>query len=173
MVKQGLALRHHRLLLSRRAQNNFGLDYGPYPNSPPFLRATLSIQASACDEVETYLAEAWGSRTRIDYGDGTQLDASPAPGVLHEADHSALFVWVFQRPVMRDIPGGARGLEGSMTTTSETGNESRQYSANTGIMSGQYSENRACFLRILVGLDLNNIRPISGQYTLYWLDSGR
>jgi serine/threonine-protein phosphatase 2A activator len=40
----------------------------------PSLHATLSIPADARDEVGTYFVEAWGNRTRIDYGSGMELN---------------------------------------------------------------------------------------------------
>ncbi|KAJ7107935.1 hypothetical protein C8R44DRAFT_986987 [Mycena epipterygia] len=65
---------------------------------------------SARNEVDTYLAEAWDSRTSI----GTQLSFP----VLCQECRTRPTIRVFLRSVMCNVPGGARRLGGSMTATS-------------------------------------------------------
>ncbi|KAJ7037384.1 Phosphotyrosyl phosphatase activator [Mycena alexandri] len=93
----------------------------------PSLHATLSIPADARDEVGTYFVEAWGNRTRIDYGSGMELNflcwlmCLERLGILQESDHTALVVRVFWRyiRIMRILqstywlePAGSHGVWG-------------------------------------------------------------
>ncbi|KAF8151977.1 Phosphotyrosyl phosphatase activator [Mycena galopus ATCC 62051] len=73
------------------------------------------IPADAREEVGTYLIEAWGNRTRIDYGSGMELN------FLCWLDHTALVVRVFWRyiRIMRILqstywlePAGSHGVWG-------------------------------------------------------------
>ncbi|KAJ7151700.1 Phosphotyrosyl phosphatase activator [Mycena filopes] len=93
----------------------------------PSLHATLSITGDARDEVGTYFVEAWGNRTRIDYGSGMELHflcwlmCLERLGVVQESDHTALVVRVFWRyiRIMRILqstywlePAGSHGVWG-------------------------------------------------------------
>ncbi|KAJ7476996.1 Phosphotyrosyl phosphatase activator [Mycena galericulata] len=93
----------------------------------PSLHETLSIPASARGEVGTYFTESWGSRTRIDYGSGMELNflcwlmCLERLGALQASDHTALVVRVFWRyiSIMRILqstywlePAGSHGVWG-------------------------------------------------------------
>ncbi|PBK82828.1 Phosphotyrosyl phosphatase activator [Armillaria gallica] len=85
------------------------------------------LPQEAVPEVSVYFNEAWGSRARIDYGSGMELNflcwliCLERLGVIHEVDHRALVVKVFWRyiEVMRILqstywlePAGSHGVWG-------------------------------------------------------------
>jgi len=87
----------------------------------------LKLPNDAVEEVSTYFAEAWGNRTRIDYGSGMELNflcwliCLDRLGVIEESDHTALVIRVFWRyiEIMRILqstywlePAGSHGVWG-------------------------------------------------------------
>ncbi|KZS96925.1 Phosphotyrosyl phosphatase activator, partial [Sistotremastrum niveocremeum HHB9708] len=96
--------------------------------SAPQIHAHIpGLPQDAIDEVSTYFNEAWGNRTRIDYGSGMELNflcwlmCMERLGVVSSDDHKALVLRVFWRyiQVMRRIqstywlePAGSHGVWG-------------------------------------------------------------
>ncbi|KIJ43842.1 hypothetical protein M422DRAFT_60272 [Sphaerobolus stellatus SS14] len=94
----------------------------------PALHAGLpGLPSESIKEVSVYFQEAWGSRTRIDYGSGMELNflcwliCLQKLGVVHESDARALVLRVFWRyiEVMRVLqssywlePAGSHGVWG-------------------------------------------------------------
>ncbi|KAJ6456138.1 Phosphotyrosyl phosphatase activator [Mycena sanguinolenta] len=112
---------------SRFGNPAFRTFYDRVSELSPSLHSTLPIPADAREEVGTYLVEAWGNRTRIDYGSGMELNflcwlmCLERLGVLQESDHTALVVRVFWRyiSIMRILqstywlePAGSHGVWG-------------------------------------------------------------
>jgi len=113
---------------SRFGNPAFRAFYDKVSEASPTLHATLpSLPLDAVDEVSVYFNEAWGSRTRIDYGSGMELNflcwliCLERLGVVGESDHKALVIKVFWRyiEVMRILqsmywlePAGSHGVWG-------------------------------------------------------------
>ncbi|KAJ7460699.1 Phosphotyrosyl phosphatase activator [Mycena latifolia] len=112
---------------SRFGNPAFRTFYDRVSELSPSLHAKLPIPADARGEVGTYFVEAWGNRTRIDYGSGMELNflcwlmCLERLGVLQESDHTALVVRVFWRyiRIMRILqstywlePAGSHGVWG-------------------------------------------------------------
>ncbi|KAI5118359.1 hypothetical protein M0805_004332 [Coniferiporia weirii] len=113
---------------SRFGNPAFRTLYDKISEISPSLHATLpNFPPDALEEVSVYFKEAWGNRTRIDYGSGMELNflcwliCLERLGVLAETDHRALVVRVFWRyiQVMRVLqssywlePAGSHGVWG-------------------------------------------------------------
>ncbi|KAI0657502.1 Phosphotyrosyl phosphatase activator [Cubamyces menziesii] len=95
--------------------------------APELHRTIPGLPEDAIPEVSVYFGEAWGNRTRIDYGSGMELNflcwmiCLERLGVFEESDHVALVIKVFWRyiEVMRVLqstywlePAGSHGVWG-------------------------------------------------------------
>ncbi|KAI8989105.1 hypothetical protein BD414DRAFT_460529 [Trametes punicea] len=95
--------------------------------APELHRTIPNLPEAAIPEVSVYFEEAWGNRTRIDYGSGMELNflcwmlCLEKLGVFEESDHVALVIRVFWRyiEVMRVLqstywlePAGSHGVWG-------------------------------------------------------------
>ncbi|KAJ7099521.1 Phosphotyrosyl phosphatase activator [Mycena belliarum] len=112
---------------SRFGNPAFRTFYDRVADLAPSLHEKLLLPAAAHGEVGTYFVEAWGSRTRIDYGSGMELNflcwlmCLERLSVLQESDHTAIVVRVFWRyiSIMRILqstywlePAGSHGVWG-------------------------------------------------------------
>ncbi|KAG6810618.1 hypothetical protein H0H92_011086 [Tricholoma furcatifolium] len=113
---------------SRFGNPAFRTFYDKVAEISPSLHSTLpGLHPDAVQEVMVYFNEAWGNRTRIDYGSGMELNflcwilCLERLGVLIESDHKALVIKVFWRyiEVMRTLqstywlePAGSHGVWG-------------------------------------------------------------
>ncbi|KAI0265437.1 hypothetical protein BC834DRAFT_879518 [Gloeopeniophorella convolvens] len=113
---------------SRFGNPAFKTLYDKIQETAPQLHVSLpGLPTEAIPEVSGYFTEAWGNRTRIDYGSGMELNflcwliCLGRLGVLQESDHVALVVRVFWRyiQVMRTLqsvywlePAGSHGVWG-------------------------------------------------------------
>ncbi|KAJ7745425.1 Phosphotyrosyl phosphatase activator [Mycena maculata] len=112
---------------SRFGNPAFRAFYDRVSELSPSLHETLPLPSAARSEVGTYFVEAWGNRTRIDYGSGMELNflcwliCLERLGVLQASDHTALVVRVFWRyiRIMRILqstywlePAGSHGVWG-------------------------------------------------------------
>ncbi|KAG5643419.1 hypothetical protein DXG03_000963 [Asterophora parasitica] len=113
---------------SRFGNPAFRTFYDKVSEVSPSLHATLpNLPAEAIQEVSVYFNEAWGNRTRIDYGSGMELNflcwilSLERLGVVAETDHKALVIRVFWRyiEIMRILqstywlePAGSHGVWG-------------------------------------------------------------
>ncbi|KAK7435406.1 Serine/threonine-protein phosphatase 2A activator 2 [Stygiomarasmius scandens] len=95
--------------------------------SPSLHSEIPSLPQEAIPEISVYFTEAWGNRSRIDYGSGMELNflcwliCLEKLGVLQESDHKTLVIRVFWRyiQVMRTLqstywlePAGSHGVWG-------------------------------------------------------------
>ncbi|KAI0356875.1 Phosphotyrosyl phosphatase activator [Trametes cingulata] len=95
--------------------------------APELHRKIPGLPEAAIPEVSVYFDEAWGNRTRIDYGSGMELNflcwmiCLEKLGVFQESDHVALVIKVFWKyiEVMRVLqssywlePAGSHGVWG-------------------------------------------------------------
>ncbi|KIK68418.1 hypothetical protein GYMLUDRAFT_68282 [Collybiopsis luxurians FD-317 M1] len=95
--------------------------------SASFHSTIRSLPSDSIPEISVYFNEAWGNRTRIDYGSGMELNflcwliCLQHLGVLQQSDHKALVIRVFWRyiQVMRILqstywlePAGSHGVWG-------------------------------------------------------------
>ncbi|KNZ74755.1 Serine/threonine-protein phosphatase 2A activator 2, partial [Termitomyces sp. J132] len=113
---------------SRFGNPAFRTFYDKVNEISPSLHATLpGLPPDAVIELQGYFNEAWGNRTRIDYGSGMELNflcwllCLERLGVVLETDHKALVIKVFWRyiEVMRVLqstywlePAGSHGVWG-------------------------------------------------------------
>ncbi|KIJ25909.1 hypothetical protein M422DRAFT_77038 [Sphaerobolus stellatus SS14] len=113
---------------SRFGNPAFRTFYDKLAEAAPVLHAELpGLPSESIKEVSVYFQEAWGSRTRIDYGSGMELNflcwliCLQKLGVVHESDARALVLRVFWRyiEVMRVLqssywlePAGSHGVWG-------------------------------------------------------------
>ena len=73
--------------------------------------ALPKLPPDAIPELAAYFGEAWGNRSRIDYGSGMELNflcwmiCLERLGVVQESDHRALVIKVFWRCVRRCLKG--------------------------------------------------------------------
>ncbi|KAJ7202632.1 Phosphotyrosyl phosphatase activator [Mycena pura] len=112
---------------SRFGNPAFRTFYDRVAELSPSLHAAIPIPTDARNEVGAYFVEAWGSRTRIDYGSGMELNflcwlmCLERLGALQESDHTAIVIRVFWRyiQIMRILqstywlePAGSHGVWG-------------------------------------------------------------
>ncbi|OCH90499.1 Phosphotyrosyl phosphatase activator [Obba rivulosa] len=113
---------------SRFGNPAFRTFYDKVSEAAPALHTSLpGLPSEAIPELAVYFSEAWGNRTRIDYGSGMELNflcwmiCLERLGVVSEADHVALVIRVFWRyiQVMRLLqstywlePAGSHGVWG-------------------------------------------------------------
>ncbi|TBU45498.1 Phosphotyrosyl phosphatase activator [Dichomitus squalens] len=113
---------------SRFGNPAFRTFYDGVQESSPELHKTIpGLPEAAIPEISVYFVEAWGNRTRIDYGSGMELNflcwmlSIEKLGVFQESDHTALVVKVFWKyiQVMRVLqstywlePAGSHGVWG-------------------------------------------------------------
>ncbi|THH19331.1 hypothetical protein EW146_g1802 [Bondarzewia mesenterica] len=113
---------------SRFGNPAFKVFFDKIQEAAPSLHETLpNFPKEAIPEVSVYFEEAWGNRTRIDYGSGMELNflcwliCLERLGVVQESDHVALVIKVFWRyiQVMRTLqstywlePAGSHGVWG-------------------------------------------------------------
>ncbi|PPQ68465.1 hypothetical protein CVT24_005562 [Panaeolus cyanescens] len=113
---------------SRFGNPAFRTFYDKITEKSASLHALLpNLPSESIPEISTYFNESWGSRTRIDYGSGMELNflcwilCLERLGVLLESDHKAIVVKVFWRyiQVMRVLqskywlePAGSHGVWG-------------------------------------------------------------
>jgi len=113
---------------SRFGNPAFRTFYDKVQGAAPSLHTNLpNLPEAAIPELAVYFGEAWGNRTRIDYGSGMELNflcwliCLERLGVVHESDHVALVIRVFWRyvQVMRVLqstywlePAGSHGVWG-------------------------------------------------------------
>ncbi|KAH9474472.1 Serine/threonine-protein phosphatase 2A activator 2 [Psilocybe cubensis] len=96
-------------------------------NSESFHTSLPNLPQESIPEISVYFNEAWGNRTRIDYGSGMELNflcwiiCLDRLGVLQESDHKAIVLKIFWRyiQVMRVLqstywlePAGSHGVWG-------------------------------------------------------------
>ncbi|KIM80663.1 hypothetical protein PILCRDRAFT_528915 [Piloderma croceum F 1598] len=113
---------------SRFGNPAFRTFYDKVSESASSLHETLpSLSKDAIPEISVYFIEAWGNRSRIDYGSGMELNflcwliCLERLGVVQESDHAALVIRVFWRylQIMRILqstywlePAGSHGVWG-------------------------------------------------------------
>ncbi|KAH9947843.1 hypothetical protein B0H21DRAFT_691162 [Amylocystis lapponica] len=113
---------------SRFGNPAFRTFYDRVAEAAPTLHTGLpQLPGAAVPELSAYFSEAWGNRTRIDYGSGMELNflcwliCLERLGVVQESDHVALVIRVFWRyvEVMRYLqstywlePAGSHGVWG-------------------------------------------------------------
>ncbi|KAE9405622.1 Phosphotyrosyl phosphatase activator [Gymnopus androsaceus JB14] len=113
---------------SRFGNPAFRTFYDRVAESSSSLHAEIpSLPSEAIPEISVYFNEAWGNRSRIDYGSGMELNflcwliCLTRLGVLQESDYKALVIRVFWRyiQVMRVLqstywlePAGSHGVWG-------------------------------------------------------------
>ncbi|KAH8097092.1 Phosphotyrosyl phosphatase activator [Cristinia sonorae] len=113
---------------SRFGNPAFRTFYDRVSEISPSLHASIpGLPADAVPEVSLYFCEAWGNRTRIDYGSGMELNflcwllCLEKLGVVGTEDHVALVIRVFWKyiQVMRTLqstywlePAGSHGVWG-------------------------------------------------------------
>lgn len=81
-------------------------EHDMHPQTAPSLHSALTnLPEDAIPELAAYFGEAWGNRSRIDYGSGMELNflcwmiCLERLGVVQESDHVALVIKVFWRCV--------------------------------------------------------------------------
>ncbi|KAF4613156.1 hypothetical protein D9613_010808 [Agrocybe pediades] len=113
---------------SRFGNPAFRTFYDKVSEKSASLHAALpGLPAETIPEISVYFDEAWGSRTRIDYGSGMELNflcwlfCLERLGVLLESDHKAIVLRIFWRyiKIMRILqstywlePAGSHGVWG-------------------------------------------------------------
>ncbi|KAG5635083.1 hypothetical protein H0H81_012494 [Sphagnurus paluster] len=113
---------------SRFGNPAFRTFYDKISEISPSLHQTIpNLPSESIEEISVYFNEAWGNRTRIDYGSGMELNflcwliCLDRLGVVSSADHKALVIKVFWRyiEVMRLLqstywlePAGSHGVWG-------------------------------------------------------------
>lgn len=113
---------------SRFGNPAFRTFYDRVSEISPELHASLpGLPSEAIEELSVYFSEAWGNRTRIDYGSGMELNflcwllCLERLQVLQETDHKAIVIRLFWRyiNIMRILqstywlePAGSHGVWG-------------------------------------------------------------
>ncbi|KDQ13771.1 hypothetical protein BOTBODRAFT_110976 [Botryobasidium botryosum FD-172 SS1] len=113
---------------SRFGNPAFRTFYDKVSECSPSLHESLPhLPKDSIQEVSVYFNEAWGNRTRIDYGSGMELNflcwliCLEKLGVIEQGDHRALVIRIFWRyiKVMRTLqstywlePAGSHGVWG-------------------------------------------------------------
>ncbi|KAI0942999.1 Serine/threonine-protein phosphatase 2A activator 2 [Taiwanofungus camphoratus] len=113
---------------SRFGNPAFRTFYDKVSEAAPSLHSSIpQLPSEAVPEISVYFCEAWGNRTRIDYGSGMELNflcwliCLERLGVLQDSDRVALVIRVFWRyiQVMRVLqstywlePAGSHGVWG-------------------------------------------------------------